>query len=217
MTTTVDFAVSIHESLLVADKLGSQVKQREGEQTLLPCRDVFIYLDKRNSPTVQKWKRTSRVGQPRTIAFQIDGESIVPFVAISQVGDVIRRTAEDVPLGFETILNPALGGIVPLNRTCQFSFVETTPIEVYDQLKRHRSAWLLVIDHDVATLTSEEGIAHFEGMPIGMELWMRLSCPWLKDDVRLESDTLDIKGHRFCLTITEGAPIQHEISILPFE
>jgi hypothetical protein len=167
---------------------------------------------------VKDWAKTFRRRKPRGIEFKATDDAIMPFVAISQVGDEIPMFAGDVHLRFQTISNSPLGVLPRPGDTFRFGQTEPLPVEVCDVLRRRRSAWLLVVDHDVAALTDNQGIVRFKDMPIDLEVTMRLGFPWLEKDVRLESSTLDIpKGVRFGLKIPEGPPVRHEIRILPRE
>jgi hypothetical protein len=215
-TGAVDFVVLIDESLLNSGQPKVPVENRKGERVLVPYKDVFVYLDGRNPHVVKDWAKTFRRRKPRDIEFKATDEAIVPFVALSQVGDDVPMFAGGVPLGFVTVSNSPLGAAARPGDTFRFSKTELLPVEVCDVLRRHRSAWLLVVDHDVATLTDNEGVAHFQDMPIDLEVTIRLAFPWLEKDVRLESSTLDFsKGVRVGLKIPEGPPIRHEIHILP--
>jgi hypothetical protein len=215
-TGAVDFVVVIDESLRAGGMVGALSKSRPTKPILVPCKDVFIYLDPKNAQVVQAWKSGFRRRPPREITFEATGDTIQPVASISQVGDRISRCAGDVPLWFVPIMNSPSGGLPKAGETFQFKQPERLPIEVSDPVRRRHSAWLLVVDHDVAAITNDEGVASFTKMPIGPQVVMRLSIPWLNEDVRMESSTLDIgKGFRFVLTIAEGAPQRHEIRVLP--
>lgn len=76
-------------------------------------------------------------------------------------------------------------------------------------------AQLLILDHSIAALTDEEGVARFDRLPLGFELPMRVVYPQPGSaGLRFESDSLEMMGGRFLLHVGGKAPRRHEIRIL---
>src|SRR5690606_13554698 len=112
----------------------------------------------------------------------------------------------------------AITSIIKLNPVLHFASSERLPVEVVDVLGRHESAWLLVTDHRLASTTDNNGIARFSELPVGVELAMRLSAPWLAPwigtAVQFKSTKLKFKGGRFKFVVTNTGVTRHDIKVI---
>lgn len=195
---------------------------RDGRKAvLIPCRNAFVYLRPANSIAVKKRRELrnwvlDRASRHRPVhhEFSVANGKLMPSAMVIHVGDSVGHFAGDTPLSFGLFSNTPSGTLVASRA---FDKPEIIPVKV--EGPRLRPSYMLILDHGIAAITNDEGVARFDRLPLGFEFPMRAVCPqiWPKKGIRFESESLDMDGATFLLRADDEAPQRHVIRIVADE
>lgn len=143
----------------------------------------------------------------------LEGRQRQPLEVLSSIPseEPARRL---MPLAFGLFANTPS---VPLVPTRTFDEPEIIPVKV--EAPPLKPAHMLILDHDIAAIADDEGVARFSQLPLGFELPMRVVCPqaWPRKGIRFESESLEMDGATFLLKVDDETPQRHVIKIVADE
>ena len=215
---SVRFVVEIDAAIKGA-KPGSSALS--GKSATVPYEHAFVYIPATKyvrKTAAKQWLLNNReAATPKQHRFEFENGELRPLTSIARVNDTIHLLDDETtPLGLEMISNSPTGPSPDVMPNLQLRSSEPLPIRILMPISK-AEAHMLVLDHAVAAVTDERGIAHFKKLPTGMVIPMRIACPRLQQqDLSITSPSLDIADNgTFYLSIEGEQPVQHRILLSP--
>jgi hypothetical protein len=186
----------------------------DGEQTQVerrPLSSMFVFSPEiRNAGARRNLSRNPRLGFKEWLvavaeqtseikkehAFSIKDGKVNPSRVVGSTSDIWttpNRTGES--LWIQTFANPAWGGASHTEVRQTLKHPEPTAIIIASFLRDAEPAYALVLDHPVAKITNENGLAFFDRLPIGVDIPLRTFTPGIKRITLLkEVEGVEIQG-----------------------
>ncbi len=190
------------------DQRGGSNDQRTGK----PIQGCFVFVPPINSPKFNKypemrrWLDAHRGSRPaKRHRFKLEGGAILPAATIMRAGDSVDRyLSRDTPLSLTMFSNLPMGPGPSSIRVYTFKKTELIPIRISAVAQAATTSHALILDHAFGATSDENGRIVMSGLPVGIDIPMRVSVPTVKHKISFQSDTLDIKNNGWFVLRLDG-------------
>ncbi|MEZ6136414.1 MAG: SUMF1/EgtB/PvdO family nonheme iron enzyme [Pirellulaceae bacterium] len=208
--------------ILVCDALADKPGENKGPLAQ-PLQSCFVFVPPSDAPNfnqylpMRRWLDQHREQRNAKLhRFRLDAGAILPASAVFRVGDSLDQWLNsEFPLSLEMFSNPPIGPGPDTIRHYTFKKTELLPIRISAISQTDATSHALVLDHEFGAASGKNGKVVISGLPVGIDIPMRISLPAASGQINFRSDTLAIMRNgqftiklegdtQFRITISQG-------------